>query len=59
MCVQKRCCSLVLGDVYSEVEDFSLAAQYYQQGYEIAEEIGDRFLLNYLSLAQANLAIQE
>ena len=48
-----------LGDVYSEVEDFNLAGQYYQQGNEIAEEIGDRFLLNYLSLAQANLAIQE
>ena len=40
--------SISLGDVYAEVEDFSLADQYYQQGYEIAEEIGDRFLLNYL-----------
>lgn len=48
-----------LGDVYAEVEDFNLADQYYQQGYRIAEEIGDRFLLNYLSLAQANLFIQQ
>jgi len=48
-----------LGDVYAEVEDFSLADQYYQRGYEIAEEIGDRFLLNYLSLARANLFIQQ
>jgi len=51
--------SISLGDVYAEVEDFILADQYYQQGYEIAEEIGDRFLLNYLSLARANLFIQQ
>jgi ATP/maltotriose-dependent transcriptional regulator MalT/two-component SAPR family response regulator len=48
-----------LGDVYAEVEDFSLADQYYQRGQEIAEEIEDRFLLNYLSLARANLLIQQ
>ena len=48
-----------LGDVYAEVEDFKLADQYYQKGQEIAEEIGDRFLLNYLSLARANLLIQQ
>ena len=51
--------SISLGDVFAEVEDFGLADQYYQQGYEIAEEIGDRFLLNYLSLARANLFIQQ
>jgi ATP/maltotriose-dependent transcriptional regulator MalT/DNA-binding SARP family transcriptional activator len=51
--------SISLGDVFSEVEDFSLADQYYQRGYEIAEEIGDRFLLNYLNLARANLFIQQ
>jgi LuxR family maltose regulon positive regulatory protein len=50
--------SISLGDVFAEVEDFNLADQYYQQGYEIAEEIGDRFLLNYLSLARANLFTQ-
>jgi len=48
-----------LGDVYAEVEDFELADQYYQKGQEISEEIGDRFLLNYLSLARANLFIQQ
>lgn len=48
-----------LGDVYAEVEDFKLADQYYQKGEEIAEEIGDRFLLNYLSLARANLFLQQ
>jgi len=51
--------SISLGDVFAEVEDFNLADQYYQQGYHIAEEIGDRFLLNYLSLARANLFIQQ
>jgi ATP/maltotriose-dependent transcriptional regulator MalT/DNA-binding SARP family transcriptional activator len=51
--------SISLGDVFAEVEDFNLADQYYQKGYEIAEEIGDRFLLNYLSLAKANLFIQQ
>lgn len=48
-----------LGDVYAEVEDFSLADQYYQRGYDIAQVINDRFLLNYLKFACANLAIQE
>ncbi len=46
-----------LGDVYAEVEDFNLAFQYYQRGHDIAQAIDDRFLLNYLRFAQANLAI--
>ena len=33
-----------LGDVYTDVEDFDLADQYYRQGYEIAEEIEKRIL---------------
>ena len=48
-----------LGDVYAEVEDFSLAYQCYQRGNDIAQEIEDRFLLNYLILAQAKLFIQQ
>jgi ATP/maltotriose-dependent transcriptional regulator MalT len=48
-----------IGDVYAEVEDFDLAQQHYQKGSEIAEETGDRFLLNYLSLARANLSLQQ
>jgi LuxR family transcriptional regulator, maltose regulon positive regulatory protein len=51
--------SISLGDVYAEVEDFSLAHQCYQRGNDIAQEIGDRFLLNYLILAQAKLFIQQ
>jgi len=46
-----------LGDVYAEVEDFDLAHQHYQQSQSIAEETGDRFLSNYLSMAQAALSL--
>jgi len=46
-----------MGDVYVEVGDFNLAQQHYQKGGEIAEEIEDRFLLNYLSLARTNLSL--
>ena len=48
-----------MGDVYAEVEDFALAQQHYQKGSEIAQEIEDRFLLNYLSLARAHLSLQQ
>jgi len=48
-----------LGDVFTEVEDFDLAQQYYQQAKIIAEEIGDRFSLIYLYLALANLSLHQ
>ena len=48
-----------LGDVYAEVEEFDLAQQCYQQGQNIAEEIGDRFSLIYLYLSQANLSLRQ
>ena len=48
-----------LGDVYSEVEDFEFAHRHYEQGKKIAESFGDRFLLNYLGLAQARLALMQ
>jgi LuxR family maltose regulon positive regulatory protein len=48
-----------LGDVYAEVEDFELAKSCYQQGREIADEIGDKFLTNYLLLAFVNLSFQQ
>lgn len=48
-----------LGDVHAEVEDFDLAQQHYIRGSDIAKEIGDQFLMNYLSLAQANLSLQQ
>jgi len=51
--------SISLGDVYAEVEDFNLASQYYQHGREVAQEIGERFFLNYLILAQAKLSLQK
>jgi two-component SAPR family response regulator/Flp pilus assembly protein TadD len=48
-----------LGDVYTEIEEFDLAQQYYQQGQNMAEEIGDRFSLIYLYLSQANLSLHQ
>jgi LuxR family transcriptional regulator, maltose regulon positive regulatory protein len=48
-----------LGDVYAEVDDFELAKSCYQQGKEIADEIGDKFLTNYLLLAFLNLSIKQ
>ena len=48
-----------LGDVYADVEDFSLASRYYQRGFDIAQEIGDQFLLNYLMLVRAKLFMQQ
>ncbi len=48
-----------MGDVFAEIEDFTLAEQHYRKGGEIAQEIGDRFLLNYLSLAQVHLSLQQ
>ena len=48
-----------LGDVYAEVEDFTLANRYYHRGFDIAQEIGDQFLLNYLMLVRAKLFIQQ
>lgn len=47
-----------LGDLYAEVEDFELAQACFQQGNQVASEIGDRFLLNYLLLATTQLALR-
>ena len=48
-----------LGDVYTEVEEFDLAQQHYQQGQNLADEIGERLLLIYLYLSQANLSLRQ
>ncbi len=46
-----------LGDLYAELEDFSIAQNNYQHAQEIAQEMDDRFFLFYLIIAQANLAL--
>lgn len=48
-----------LGDVYTEVEEFDLAQQYYQQGQNLVGEIGEQLLLIYLYLSQANLSLRQ
>jgi len=50
---------LSMGDIYAEVEDFDMAQSYYKQGQEIANNLSDPFLTNYLNLAKANLSIQK
>jgi len=46
-----------LGDLSTELEDFSVAQLNYRHAEEIVHEMNDRFLLYYLSMAQANLAL--
>ena len=46
-----------LGDLYVEVEDFEVAEQNYKQASGLAQQLGARFLINYLALAQFNLAL--
>ncbi|MFZ1043323.1 MAG: tetratricopeptide repeat protein [Anaerolineales bacterium] len=46
-----------LGDLYVEVEDFEVAKQNYRYAQVLAQQLGARFLINYLALAQFNLAL--
>ena len=49
--------SVGLGDLYSEIEDFDIAAQNYRQINELTQQLGDSFLVHYLAIAEANLAL--
>ncbi len=49
--------SIGLGDLYSEIEDFEIADHNYHQIKEPAQQLGDSFLINYLSIAETNLAL--
>jgi len=46
-----------LGDLYVEVEDFEIAEQNYRYAQGLAQQLGARFLINYLALAEFNLAL--
>ncbi len=46
-----------LGDLYAEVEDFEIAGQNYKHAKGLAQQLGARFLINYLALAEFNLAL--
>jgi two-component SAPR family response regulator len=49
--------SVSMGDLYSEIEDFEIATQNYQGAERLARQLGDGFLINYLQIAEANLAL--
>jgi ATP/maltotriose-dependent transcriptional regulator MalT len=51
--------SIGMGELYAELEEFDGARQSYQQAEEIAQEINDRFLLNYLALAKTALSLMQ
>jgi LuxR family maltose regulon positive regulatory protein len=46
-----------LGDLYVEVEDFEIAEQNYEHANGLAQQLGARFLINYLALAEFNFAL--
>jgi ATP/maltotriose-dependent transcriptional regulator MalT/two-component SAPR family response regulator len=46
-----------LGDLYAELEDFEIAEQNYRRAKELALRLGARFFINYLALAEFNLAL--
>lgn len=48
-----------MGELYAELGEYDGARQSLEQADAIAQEIEDRFLLNYLSLAQAALSIMQ
>jgi DNA-binding SARP family transcriptional activator/Flp pilus assembly protein TadD len=49
--------SLSIGDLYTEAGDWESAAQNYRRAGELAAQLGERFLVNYHMLAEANLAL--
>ncbi|MBC7877582.1 MAG: tetratricopeptide repeat protein [Anaerolineales bacterium] len=51
--------ALGLGDLYAELEDFDVARRNYQHAQEIVQDMQNRFLLFYLIIAQANLALSQ
>jgi len=46
-----------LGDLYAELEDFSIAQSNYRHAEEVAHGMDNRFILFYLIMAQVNLAL--
>jgi LuxR family transcriptional regulator, maltose regulon positive regulatory protein len=49
--------ALSLADVYGEVGDLDSAALNYRRAGELAQQLGDRFLINYHMVGEANLAL--
>lgn len=49
--------SIGLDDLYSEIEDFEIAGRNYRQTNDLARQLGDSFIINYMSIAETNLAL--
>ncbi len=49
--------SIGLGDLYAELEDFTMAQQNYQHASDMLQDMDDRFLSHSLIFAEANLAL--
>ncbi len=49
--------SIGLGDVYAELEDFEIANQNYLRARALVQQLDERFLVNYLALAETGLAL--
>jgi len=46
-----------LGDVYAELDDFEIAEENYNQAKRLTQQLGARYLINYLALSEFNLAL--
>ena len=46
-----------LGDLYAELEDFEIAEDNYNQAKGLTQQLGAQFLIDYLALAEFNLAL--
>ncbi|HMA09818.1 MAG TPA: tetratricopeptide repeat protein, partial [Ramlibacter sp.] len=53
---QEALISLSLGDLYSEAEDWEIAALHYRKAGDLARQLGERFLMKYHVIGEANLA---
>ncbi len=51
--------SISLGDLYCEIEDFEIARQNYDRVSDLVQQLGERFLINYLAIARASLALHK
>ena len=49
--------SISLGDLFGEIEDFEIAAQNYRRAQDLLSTVDDRFLRDYVLIAEVNLAL--
>lgn len=49
--------SISLGDMYVDIGDFEIAEQNYRRVSDLVQRLDERFLINYLAIAETNLAL--